>query len=144
MAILFAVPKGTEPAVCQAASCQKQIYWVLTARGKRMPVDVDTPNGKTPTRSEPGQGEPHWAVCPGSGGVQKGESVSDILKDLARLGSVHREAAKAMGGGSGASVKCQKCGRKWGITLEDSARYLARGWPICCGETMTFVPGRSR
>ena len=63
MAILFAVPKGTQPAVCKAASCGKTIFWVLTARGKRMPIDIDVEHGKAPTASLPGQGIPHWARC---------------------------------------------------------------------------------
>jgi hypothetical protein len=64
MAILFAVPKGTPPAVCKAPSCRKAIYWILTGSGKRMPIDVNVPDGKPPTKMLPGQGVPHWATCP--------------------------------------------------------------------------------
>lgn len=62
--IFFAVPMGTPPSVCKATSCRKPIYWIETAKGKRMPIDCDAPGGKLPTRTDPGQGVPHWATCP--------------------------------------------------------------------------------
>lgn len=63
MPMMFAVPKGTLPSICKAASCRKPIYWVLTGNEKRMPVDVDVPDGKPPTKLLPGQGVPHWGTC---------------------------------------------------------------------------------
>jgi hypothetical protein len=62
--ILFAIPAGTRPSLCSASSCRKTIYWIVTGNQKRMPVDVNVPEGKAPTRDEPGHGVPHWATCP--------------------------------------------------------------------------------
>jgi hypothetical protein len=62
-AVLYAIPAGTRSAVCSAASCRKTIYWILTGAKKRMPIDVNVPDGKAPTDSEPGQGVPHWGTC---------------------------------------------------------------------------------
>lgn len=62
--IFYAVPAGTPPAACKAASCRKPIYWIKTAAGKDMPIDADVPNGKAPTKTLPGHGVPHWGTCP--------------------------------------------------------------------------------
>lgn len=62
--ILYAIPAGMQESTCSAESCQKPIYWILTANQKRMPIDANVPDGKQPTRSDPGQGLPHWATCP--------------------------------------------------------------------------------
>ncbi len=37
--IKTSIPPGTEPARCRA--CRGTIYWVITATGRRMPVDPD-------------------------------------------------------------------------------------------------------
>jgi hypothetical protein len=42
------IPTGTRPSTCRG--CQATIYWLVTEKGKRMPVDPD--------------GTPHWATCP--------------------------------------------------------------------------------
>jgi hypothetical protein len=62
--IVYAIPAGTSVSSCNAATCRRPIYWILTGAGKRMPIDASVPEGKVPTRSEPGQGIPHWATCP--------------------------------------------------------------------------------
>lgn len=48
MALTYPIPEGTRPVPCRG--CNAAIYWVLTEKGKRMPVDPD--------------GTPHWATCP--------------------------------------------------------------------------------
>lgn len=62
-AILYAIPAGTSVSTCSAPACAKPIYWIRTGKGKPMPVDANVPEGRLPTRSEPGQGIPHWATC---------------------------------------------------------------------------------
>lgn len=37
-------------------------------------------------------------------------------------------------------VKCNKCGGKARCDYEDS---IARGWPRCCGQTMTLLAGQN-
>lgn len=37
----------------------------------------------------------------------------------------------------GGQLRCGKCECVKPFTTEDAARYLARGWPMCCGRTMT-------
>jgi hypothetical protein len=41
-------------ARCRAESCQAEIEWWLTPKGKRIPLDPCTM-------------EPHWSTCPESG-----------------------------------------------------------------------------
>jgi hypothetical protein len=40
-----------EKSICRGPNCGAVIYWTVTAKGKRMPMNVD---GVTP----------HWATCP--------------------------------------------------------------------------------
>ena len=44
----FEIPAGTPSAVCRG--CRATIYWIVTAAGRRMPVDAD--------------GVSHFATCP--------------------------------------------------------------------------------
>jgi len=60
--VYFPVPAGTERSQCDA--CPKQCYWIRTAAGKRMLVDVDVEGGIAPTSDEPGRGWAHFATCP--------------------------------------------------------------------------------
>lgn len=60
--VYFDVPAGTERSQCDA--CPKQCYWIRTAAGKRMLVDVDVEGGIAPTSDEPGRGWAHFATCP--------------------------------------------------------------------------------
>ncbi len=34
-------------------------------------------------------------------------------------------------------LKCERCGRSEPLSEAQSATYLARGWPKCCGLTMS-------
>lgn len=36
------------------------------------------------------------------------------------------------------TVKCEKCGDLREVTSEQVASYFAKGWPECCGYTMTW------
>lgn len=65
--------------------------------------------------------------------------MTDILKDLARLGRMHKSIAEPFGGGS---LGCAKCGNGHPITVDDTARYFARGWPKCCEQTMVWTPAK--
>jgi hypothetical protein len=46
--ILFEIPKDTPAALC--AGCKATIYWIVTLKGKKMPVNPD--------------GTSHFATCP--------------------------------------------------------------------------------
>lgn len=37
-------------------------------------------------------------------------------------------------------VVCRLCGRRVPASAATVARYLAKGWPRCCGETMQLEP----
>lgn len=37
-------------------------------------------------------------------------------------------------------VLCRACGRRSPVSAADAGRYLAKGWPRCCGETMQLEP----
>jgi len=56
--IKYPVPAGTRKVVCKGESCGREIYWVETDNGWRMPVDAD--------------GTPHWATCPDALRFKKG------------------------------------------------------------------------
>jgi hypothetical protein len=65
----FDVPAGTPAAQCR--SCQEEVYWIVTAAGKRMPVDVEVEGGITPIGGGvptafdcDGRGVSHFATCP--------------------------------------------------------------------------------
>jgi hypothetical protein len=46
--VTFTVPPGTPETTCR--SCNARIAWIVTSRGKKMPVNVAT-------------GESHFATC---------------------------------------------------------------------------------
>ncbi len=56
----------TQPAplgdrsVCRSPRCGAVIYWVITAKGKKMPVEAD--------------GTPHWGRCPDAARFKKPKS----------------------------------------------------------------------
>jgi len=60
--VYFDVPAGVERSQCDA--CPKKCYWIRTAKGNRMLVDVDVEGGIAPTADEPGRGFAHFATCP--------------------------------------------------------------------------------
>lgn len=37
----------------------------------------------------------------------------------------------------GGTHQCARCGHERPFTADDVARYVAHGWPVCCGQTMT-------
>jgi hypothetical protein len=69
--IFYAIPVGTPAAVCKNADCRNPIYYVLTGKGARMPVDAEVEGGKPPTKMLPGQGVPHWGTCVGAKDFKK-------------------------------------------------------------------------
>lgn len=54
---------------------------------------------------------------------------------LAKMPGLYDKMAKAMGDPK--RVWCLNCGRSEGV---DAALCLRRGWPICCGATMSLQP----
>lgn len=70
------VPAGARPAHC--SSCGAEIYWVITGKGRRMPVDCNVPGGQVPFGRTAigaeqldgpdaildGKGISHFATCP--------------------------------------------------------------------------------
>jgi hypothetical protein len=58
----FDVPAGTRPSQCR--SCKAVVYWIETAAGRKMPVDVDVPGGYEPRVGEEGHGVSHFSTCP--------------------------------------------------------------------------------
>lgn len=59
--LYFPVPAGTPSRQCR--SCPFPVYWIVTAAGKRMPVDCGVDGGIEPTATEPGRGLSHFATC---------------------------------------------------------------------------------
>lgn len=59
---------------------------------------------------------------------------------IRRAGSIHDVLARSMGDPN--RVWCRKCGNSKTV---DAAACLAKGWPKCCGQTMTIdKPERER
>ena len=54
----FAIPHTVTPTTC--ASCRAPIAWVVTAKGKRMPVNWPARADADGVR----RGESHFATCP--------------------------------------------------------------------------------
>lgn len=48
--VTFDIPPGTPERTCSEPSCRAPIFWIVTAAGKRMPVNAD--------------GTSHFATCP--------------------------------------------------------------------------------
>lgn len=62
---LFDIPPMERAAKC--SSCGAAVYWIVTARGKKMPVDPAVPGGQVPSPLKdgaPGRGVSHFATCP--------------------------------------------------------------------------------
>ena len=57
----FDVPAGTRPVTCK--SCPFTVYFIVTASGKRMPVDTSVEGGRTPTPTSAGVGVSHFVTC---------------------------------------------------------------------------------
>jgi hypothetical protein len=60
---LWTVPVGTTAERCRGTGCDAVLYFVKT-KNSRMPIDCNGPEGVSPTAASPGQGIPHFAVCP--------------------------------------------------------------------------------
>ena len=68
---------------CRDASCGKTIEWVVTDKGKRMPVDhpllvervVERADGTTTATIDAGQS--HFATCPGAKKFRKQQTGKD-------------------------------------------------------------------
>lgn len=43
----------------------------------------------------------------------------------------------------GGTLTCLHCGSRRVMHPGDAARLVAKGWPMCCGYTMTFDKGRA-
>lgn len=61
---MYSVPAGSRAVPCRGESCPKRVYWIRTALGKPMPVDVDVEGGFPPAHDHDGQGVSHFATCP--------------------------------------------------------------------------------
>jgi hypothetical protein len=59
--ITFEIPEGTQPSKCRG--CGAEVYWIITAAGKRMPADPD--------------GQSHFATCPEASRFRKDRPVRD-------------------------------------------------------------------
>ena len=59
---LFTVPAGTPAATCR--SCRKQVWWITTQTGRRLPIDCRTEHGILPRDTHDGRGVAHSATCP--------------------------------------------------------------------------------
>lgn len=60
---LFEVPPGADQVACKG--CGAPVYWILTKKQKKMPVDCHAGAGcQTPTTERPGFGVSHFATCP--------------------------------------------------------------------------------
>ena len=59
--------------------------------------------------------------------------MAELSKVLEKLGSLHDDAAEAIGNPD--QVWCRECGRTEPV---DAAHCLRKGWPMCCGYTMTI------
>lgn len=60
---VWTIPAGTTADRCRGKGCDALLYFVKTAKS-RMPIDCSGPDGVAPTKASPGQGIPHFAVCP--------------------------------------------------------------------------------
>lgn len=59
----YTVPKGTQPAECKSSGCRKAVFFIVTQRGSRMPVDCDVEGGQEPTEEGDGWGVSHFTTC---------------------------------------------------------------------------------
>lgn len=63
---MFDVPNGTQRQQCR--SCKAPVYWIVTAKGSRMPVDCAVEGGYEPSGDAAmgtnGRGASHFVTCP--------------------------------------------------------------------------------
>lgn len=65
-----------EIVTCRGKDCDADIVWLLTAKGKNMPVNADTIRADD-DRFEYGRHIVHWADCPNVADFRKGSSRKD-------------------------------------------------------------------
>lgn len=53
---------------------------------------------------------------------------------------MYQDASTGLGG----TLTCDVCGRSQLCSERDAAGYLARGWPTCCGYTMSLGTSKER
>ena len=58
------VPAGATGFRCRF--CEATVFFVITPRGRRMPVNCDVEGGRRPTATDHGSGATHFADCPGA------------------------------------------------------------------------------
>jgi len=79
----FKVPAGTPARQCASPSCAATIYWIVTTRGRRMPIDCDVEGGVRPSRKhDPRQLDAFNAPANCDG---RGRSHFETCKDAARF-----------------------------------------------------------
>lgn len=61
----YVVPAQSRQKHCAGATCSKMVYWILTPKGARMPIDVQhCDQCYPPTPSKDGMGVSHYKTCP--------------------------------------------------------------------------------
>lgn len=54
------------------------------------------------------------------------------------LFTIHDKIATDVCKGVRHTLRCNRCLKTQNVDAEDFSRYLAHGWPKCCGNTMTL------
>lgn len=78
---MYRVPAGTKPSICRGSTCNRQFYWIRTAKGPK-PISCDVEGGRKPSEAKDvgqldlmggeaevheGFGVLHHTVCPDVG-----------------------------------------------------------------------------
>lgn len=61
MTQLWSIPAGTAAKRCP---CGTDMFFIVTATGRKMPISCNAEGAQTPTATEPGRGISHFADCP--------------------------------------------------------------------------------
>jgi hypothetical protein len=72
--LYFTIPASTTASACR--SCGVRVFWISTAQGVKMPVEVDAqhpnfPQCREPQPVEPGLGFSHFVTCPNANAHRK-------------------------------------------------------------------------
>jgi hypothetical protein len=65
--------------------------------------------------------------------------MSELADRLARLAGTHKWLGAEMDA-MGGVLRCERCKRE--MPMQGATGYLRKGWPECCGYTMTWVTAR--
>jgi hypothetical protein len=65
--------------------------------------------------------------------------MSELANRLARLARMHEWIGADLDG-MGGVLRCDRCKRE--RPMRGARNYLRKGWPECCGYTMTWVTAR--